>query len=162
MNETHETCDPELISRFHDKELAPEEYIRVGNHLKTCPSCKKLFEDLETLSGHVQAHMADPVLKTEYARIEENVIRSIREKASWWIRAKEAFLSKRVLVPVSIMASLTLVFFTLFRPPATSGPSAIINSISGDLSSVIVMETPKTHQTIIWFHEKIHSERGDS
>jgi hypothetical protein len=34
-----------------------------------------------------------------------------------------------------------------------TAPSAIINSFTGSMSSVMIFETPETRQTILWYKE---------
>ena len=41
----------------------------------------------------------------------------------------------------------------LLKKGKENGPSAVVSSFSGNVSSVIIMETPETRQTIVWFSE---------
>ena len=154
MEKVPTNCDPVEISLFFDKELGTEDYARVERHMETCASCKEILEDLRRLSGQVKGHIVNQLSETDYATVEENVLKGIERKSvPWWIRWREAFFSKKTLIPVTGLAAAMLVLFTLFRPQPITGPSAIITSLSGDISSVIIMETPKTRQTILWFSE---------
>ena len=87
--------------------------------------------------------------------MEERVIALIRlKKRLWWVHLKSLCLSKKLYVPAAAVAALLVMFFHLARTPApTSGPSAIIDSLQGDFASVMILETQKSHQTILWIHE---------
>ena len=41
-------------------------------------------------------------------------------------------------------------------------PSAIVSSFTGQISSVMIIETPKEHHTIIWFSEDVNMNGGDN
>jgi len=154
LKESHKTCDPVVINRFFDKELGPEEHARINDHIKSCPSCRKTLEDLEALSTLLKVFVKRSS-ETGYGAIEESILDAIRKKQTpWWIRGKEMFLSKKSLIPAVGIACIAVVFFTLFRTPVSPGPSAIITSLSSDVSSFVIMETSQTHHTIFWFNEK--------
>jgi hypothetical protein len=160
MNNISYKCDTEMISRFYDKELEPDEYIRVKEHIHSCNSCREILNDLENISEQVKEHLSDSVLKTQFAGIEGDVINCIRHKEKpWFFKLINMLISKKMLVPATAMASIILVFAIFFRTPVSSGPSAIVSSLSGDSSSVIIMETPNTRQTILWFNEPKLAER---
>lgn len=154
MKENSPLCDPGLISRFFDGELEAEEHGRVARHVKECPACRKRLEEFQTLSGDIRSFLTKPY-REESPELEQKVLEAIQKReAVWWVKAKEMIFSKRVLIPASALASAVLIFFSLFYTPAVSGPSAIVTSLSGSGSSVIIMETPRTRQTILWFNEK--------
>jgi anti-sigma factor RsiW len=154
LKEKDPLCDPVLISRFFDGELGAEEYDRVAGHVKDCPACRKRLEELGILSKDMRSFLTGSRPETS-PELEQKLLEAIREKEiPWWVKMKEAFFSKRVLFPAGAVASAVLIFFSLFYTPAPSGPSAIVTSLSGSGSSVIIMETPRTRQTILWFDEK--------
>jgi hypothetical protein len=55
---------------------------------------------------------------------------------------------------------LALLLVTLPPPAQLAEPSAIVNSFSGDVASVIIVETPESHQTIIWYTERALPDSG--
>lgn len=152
--------DPEIISRFYDQELEQEEYVRVKEHIYGCRTCREILSDLENVSGRVRDHFSESMLKSQFADTEDNVINEIsKKKMTWFGSAAEILMSKKVLVPAAAAVSIMLVFAVFFRTQVPSGPSAIVTSLSGDNSSVIIMETPDTRQTILWFNEPKPKER---
>jgi len=163
MNTNSKSCDPILINRFFDNELEPEERSRISRHIDECLSCRKYLEDLKAMSLHVKGHIEEEVsdtLSAQASRIETGVLDAMRgAELPRWNRIKDRFLSKPVLIPATAIVFLALIVFTVLRPPTTVIPSAIITSISSDTASVIIMETPQTGHTIVWFTEDSASER---
>lgn len=154
MKDKNPLCDPGLVSRFFDGELGAEEYDRVAGHVKDCPACRKRLEELGILSKDIRSFLTGS-RKEASTGLEQKLLEAIQKKETpWWVKTKEVIFSKRVLIPASAVASAVLIFFSLFYTPAPSGPSAIVTSLSGSGSSVIIMETPRTRQTILWFDEK--------
>lgn len=69
------------------------------------------------------------------------------------------FPNFKFLIPAAAMVAIFFILFSLTGPSVSvSGPSAIVKSFSGDTSSVIILETPESRQTIIWFNESLLSE----
>jgi hypothetical protein len=57
-------------------------------------------------------------------------------------------------MPLSALATALLIFFFFFHPLSPEPiPSALINSFTGSYSSVIILETPNTRHTILWFSD---------
>lgn len=146
-------CESELISRYLDNELDGEELKRVETHIEGCDSCRVRLLDYDKVSAGLDTplyHQSD----VEAEEFEDRLIKSInRKKDSGFRDWKDYLFHKRVLVPVGLAASAALMFFTVFNDQDTAGPSAIISSLSGSGSSVMIMETPETRQTILWFNE---------
>jgi len=149
-------CSTEQLSRFHDGELDARERRQVESHLPNCPSCRIVLEDFDRL-GHLYRRQADQALAAvDMSALEQSLLTRMQQRggasAGWrtWLKPT------RLLIPVTV-AALALVFFMIPRPfnsvPNGSAPSAIINSFTGSVTSVMLFETPNTHQTIIWFKE---------
>jgi anti-sigma factor RsiW len=155
MRDNSPHCNLELISRYHDGELSQEERSKVESHILGCPSCNKALEDLKRISEQFAAHLADQSTGIDPQKTEKHVLgRLPREKAPWWVKGKETFLSKKMLLPATATAGIVLLFFTVLQTPVPDSPSAIVTSVSGDVSSIIILETPETRQTILWFNER--------
>lgn len=155
MGKDKTACDPTLLNRFFDEELAPDEHARVTKHLKDCPSCQEALRDYQVISTTLKIGLANEVSRAKIEQVEETVLDLIqRKRVPWWMRPTDLFATWKVYIPVTAMATLLVLFFTLVRHPATvSGRSAIISSFEGDVESVMILETPKSHQTILWFNE---------
>ncbi|MEE8415104.1 MAG: anti-sigma factor [Desulfobacterales bacterium] len=156
MKKPSRNCDPVMVSSFLDKELDPADDASIDRHINSCPSCKKMLDDLKALSRQVRTHITG-ICDTDHASIEKSLLETIcRKKTLFGERVKEAVLSKKVWIPATAVASLLLIFFTVFQSPGVTEPSAIIASLSGDVSSVVIIETSRTRQTILWFNEEFN------
>ncbi|MDY6839879.1 MAG: zf-HC2 domain-containing protein [Thermodesulfobacteriota bacterium] len=156
-------CDEELLNCLFDQELGPQESVHIREHVRHCPSCKKSLHNNQALSVAFIAGLNQKLSGADLAHIEENIIAVIRaERIRSWTALRDLFFSKRFFVPATAMAAM-LVFFTLWKPPGpVSGPSAIVSSFEGDVSSVMILETPESHQTILWINERVPSNGGDN
>ena len=154
MKKAHHECDEELIGRYFDGEVSQKEYTRISRHLEGCPTCQKILQDNQAIATVFRNNLAREVSQADLGVVETRVLDQIRQKENpWWKRLSKRFSSIRILIPVTALAALIL-FFAITRSPTTiSGPSAIIESFSGEVSSVMIIETPKTRQTIIWYKE---------
>lgn len=154
MKKAHHECDEELIGRYFDGEVSEEEYDRIGRHLKDCSSCQKILQDNQAISTVFRDNLEREVSQADFGVLETRVLDQIRQKENpWWKRIAKRFSSIRILIPATALAALIL-FFAITREPTTiSGPSAIIEAFSGEVSSVMIIETPKSRQTIIWYKE---------
>ncbi|MFH1935117.1 MAG: anti-sigma factor [Pseudomonadota bacterium] len=154
MKKAHHECDEELIGRYFDGEVSREEYDRFSGHLKDCPSCQKILQDNQAISTVFRDSLESDVSQADFGVLETRVLDQIRQKENpWWKRLAKRFSSIRILIPATALAALIL-FFAITRSPTTiSGPSAIIEAFSGEVSSVMIIETPKSRQIIIWYKE---------
>ncbi len=160
MKKDNNKCDAGLLNRFFDQELEPSEHVRVSKHLKHCSSCQKALQDNQSLSViftenfNMKLSQAD-LSKIEIGKIEKNVTGLVQNKRELlWIKLKSLFGSERFLIPVSVAAAVFVIFFSIMGyNPSAPGPSALIKSCTGNVSSLMIIETPKSRQTIIWFNE---------
>jgi anti-sigma factor RsiW len=154
MKKDYMNCDPALLGRLFDRELGLDEAARVGRHLKNCPSCQKELRENEAISTLFKAGLDDQLSRIDLSDFEQRVLEHIqRNTVPWWMRLRDLFVSKRFLVPATAIATILLVFSLTRHPVTVLGPSAIIDSFAGDISSVIILETPRSRQTILWFSE---------
>jgi len=151
-------CDEGLLNRFFDQELGPEESVPIREHLKHCASCERALQENQTLSAQFKTGLDQELSHADLGRIEETVLTLIqRKEIPWWTRLRDFVVSKRFFVPATAMAT-ALLFFALLKPPESmSGPSAIVSSFEGDVASVMILETPESHQTILWISENVTS-----
>ena len=154
MKKLDNGCDQTLIDRYFDKELGRDEHARISEHISHCPSCQKALRDNQAISTLFKSGLDKEVSQANLADLEEKVLDQIRKKrAPWWRRPVDLFVSRKLLIPAAAMAVM-LIFFSIIREPApVSAPSAIVKSFSGDVSSVMIIETPKSRNVIIWYNE---------
>jgi len=155
-------CDEELLSRFFDQELGQEESVHMREHVDHCASCQRALQENQTLSVQFKTGLDQGLSGVDLGKIEKNVVAVIcRQDVRWWMGLRDLFFSRKFFFPATAMAA-ALLLSVLLRPPASlSGPSAIVSSFEGDVASVMILETPESHQTIIWISENVTSA-GDN
>jgi hypothetical protein len=154
MTTGQQTCDPALLERFLDQEVGPEEHAQISEHLGHCGLCQKALQDIQALSTLFKTSIKREISHGRLEDLEEQVMTRIRgPRVSWWIKLKELLFSKKLYVPIAAAAALALFFYLTMPSTPARGPSAIINSFTGEITSVMIIETPRSRQTILWFHE---------
>jgi len=144
MQENLSHCNSELISRYYDGELGQAERSRVESHILVCPSCNKILEDLKGISDQYGVHLTHQSVGIDTQETEKHVLdRLRREKAPWWAKAKDTFLSKKILFSATATAGVALLLIAVLQAPVPDSPSAIVTSVSGDVSSIIILEAPE-------------------
>ena len=154
MKKAHHECDEKLIGRYLDGEVSQKEYARISRHLKDCSTCQKILQDNQSISTVFRDTLKKESSHADFGALETRVLDQIRQKENpWWKRLVKQFSSLRILIPATALTVLVL-FFAIPRSPTTiSDPSAIVEAFSGEVSSVMFIETPKSRQTIIWYKE---------
>lgn len=147
-------CDPSLIDRFFDKELSHDEHARIMKHLTHCSLCQKRFQDNQAISALFKAGLDKEISQANLDDLEERVVALVHKKEIvWWKKFVDLSLPKKLVIPAAAVSAI-LLFFCLTRNLApVSVPSAIVKSFSGEFTSVIIIETPKSRQTIAWYTE---------
>jgi hypothetical protein len=150
-------CDPAMLSCFFDGELPTEASDKVRAHLDICPSCRQALEDQWIISENFQSAVVVERSRFEFDIFEKSLLQRLSTRPiTLRNRILELITVKRFYIPATALATALILFFSSFYPASTtSSPSAIITSFSGDISSVMILETPKTHQTILWFNEDL-------
>jgi anti-sigma factor RsiW len=157
MKKDKKICNSEVLSQYQDQELEPQQAAVVENHIKGCPTCQRALQYNQTIAGTFRERVEETLSGIDLKSIETNVIAAIADqKTSWWLTLQNLIISKRFYVPAAaVVAGLVLLGVFLTPSPSVSGPSAIISSFKGDVGSVMFLETPKSHQTVIWFNEPL-------
>jgi hypothetical protein len=148
-------CDPKILDRFFDRELEPDATFAMSGHVEDCHACKEELRGNQFVSSLFRACVEEERSRADLQEVEERVIGLIRTKRGlWWIHLKNLCLSKKLYVPAAAVTAMFVMFFHLTGTPApASGPSAIVDSLQGDFASVMILETQKSRQTILWIHE---------
>jgi anti-sigma factor RsiW len=157
MTTDQTSCDSIMLSRFFDKELGPGEHARIDKHLKYCPACQKVLRANQSISSLLSTGLEEALSHADVEDFEERVLDLIqRKRVRWWMKLTALFMCKKFYVPAAAVATVLILFFSFVRRPAPEpGPSAIIKSFTGEISSVMIIQTPQSHQTILWFNETL-------
>ena len=154
MKHGHNHIDLIKIEAFFDRELEPEARARLREHTEQCPICTKMLEENKTIAATFGALIIDETRRAESVPLDDVIWDAVGRHGT--TRSFLGFLGthRRTWVP-AIAAAATLVFFiALFSPaPSHSEPSAYVQSLRGDTVSVMILETPQTRQTVLWFKE---------
>ncbi len=145
-------CDTEMISRFMDNELHGEDLITAKRHVASCEACSKRLDAYGIIGSGLNSFMSAQTWASGQD-IEARVIDRIRQKETRLQGLLDFVLSRRMFIPAGLAVSLSLVLMVFLNNPAPAGPSAIISSLSGTGSSIMIMETVKSRQTILWVKE---------
>lgn len=153
-------CDDTLLVRYLDGDLGPDEVKRMEDHLQRCGTCRRQLAFFSDFSRDFRGHVQRETDGVDFSTLEKEVI----HKALFPHRLKRGparfIASLRFVLPAAALACL-LLFFTYSRfgvDPGPAQPSAIINSFTGSMTSVMIFETPETRQTILWYHEEPDTE----
>ena len=145
-------CERELISRYYDNDLNPEEYSEIKAHIDSCKKCTELLSEYSNLTDEIKLTFNETT-KHDTLEVENRIIESIRRKKSaWWIRLADQVFEKRIFVPAVMTASIAILVTTLYIGNSDQVPGAIVTSLSSS-ERVVIMHTENTHQPIIWVSE---------
>lgn len=153
--ESNRQCDPEILARYYDGELSEDEGRSVTAHLDHCPECRQQINDYRNLSDMVQDEIHTVLSRTDFHSMESRLLNRVPKKRlkPQTFRRWPTF-PRSVFVPVSALAAALLIILYIYLPVGTEpAPSAVINSFTGSISSAMIIETPETRHTILWFTE---------
>jgi hypothetical protein len=155
MKMNDNSCDPAMLIRFLDQELGPDDHARIDKHLEDCPACRKILRADQSISALFKAGLTEEVSRAHVEKFEERVLDLVRsEGLPWSIQLRNFIASKKFYVPAAAVATALVLFFTVVKGPSPEpGPSAIVSSFKGDVASVMILQTRKSNQTILWFNE---------
>lgn len=161
MIDDREHCDEEQLSLYIDGESGAEESQQIERHLQRCPGCRQYVQQQKEMAQTLRREVSIAQQAVDFERLEKQIVRASggRPAPGDWLR--ERLFSWKMMLPVAAAAALVLFVFThWFAPPATPGPSAVINSFTGKVSSVMILETPQRHHTVIWYREEAMEGNG--
>ncbi|BBO67144.1 hypothetical protein DSCA_10740 [Desulfosarcina alkanivorans] len=147
-------CDGGLLDRYLDGDLDAAEKARMAAHLEHCRTCRRQADAMVAFSQDFHDRIEQATDAVDFMALEKQVL----TKALRQHRSRGGFSTFRASLKYAIPAAVTaciLIFFAYptFVAKSSPAPSAIINSFTGSVSSVMIFETPETRQTILWYNE---------
>jgi anti-sigma factor RsiW len=147
-------CDGDLLDRYLDGDLGAEEKAGMAAHLDGCPKCRRQAAAMNAFTRGLRDRVEQAADSVDFMGLEKQVL----TKALRQHRSRGGFptfmASLKYIIPAAVTACLLLFFaFPDFISKSAPVPSAIINSFTGSVSSVMIFETPETRQTILWYNE---------
>ena len=148
-------CDGILLDRYLDGDLGAEEKAQMTAHLDGCPNCRRQVAAMTAFSKGLCDRVEQAADSVDFMALEKQVlIKALRPQRSAGGFSKFVAALKYT-IPVAATACLVLFFvYPDFRANPSPAPSAIINSFTGSVSSVMIFETPEKRQTILWYNEE--------
>jgi len=158
MGKACKIYDEKTISKFIDNELSSKNIKMVSEHIETCPICSSIAAKYNHLSAVFVQSASKQLDIIDTGLLGQNVFEQIKRKDhDFFKKVFDYFPPKFYLKIASVFAIMvvSLIYFQerIIKPTNLIGPSAIVNSIDGNVSSVMIFETEKSKQTIIWFSE---------
>lgn len=161
MGDDQEHCNQEMLNRYVDRETSPEQMQRIELHLQSCTGCRQYVKLHGELAQRLKRVVSASRERVDFDELEQRIVSAARRRSDRWGHLREALFSWKLVLPVAATAAMALFFFTsLFQSPPPPGPSAIINSFTGRVSSVMILETPQSHHTVIWYSEEATEGNG--
>jgi anti-sigma factor RsiW len=152
-------CDESLLDRYLDGELHADEVAQMEAHIAGCRQCRRQVASLRSFSQNLRHRVQYATESVDFVALEKEVL----NKALRQHRSRGGFsrfvASLKYTIPATVTAGLLLFFvYSNYMRKPPSVPSAIINSFTGSMSSVMIFETPETRQTILWYTEETDVE----
>ncbi|MCP4119061.1 MAG: hypothetical protein GY737_27400 [Desulfobacteraceae bacterium] len=148
--------DAKTLGLYVDRELAPAAFSAIENHLTTCRHCRSVVEHLEGLSRTFSQGVDQDVSGLSHGVSEARILARIRaEKQPFWANLVHLMKVKRNILQLASIAAILLASLVYYQGDTVvpTGPSAIVNSVEGEIASVMIIETQASKHTIIWYTE---------
>jgi anti-sigma factor RsiW len=152
-------CDENLLDRYLDGDVDAGERVQMEAHIAGCRQCRRQVAALASFSQNLRDRVQHAADSVDFVALEKQVLNKALRQYRSRGGLSRFIASLKYIIPATVTAGL-LLFFTysnyLLKPPPA--PSAIINSFTGSMSSVMIFETPETRQTILWYTEETDVE----
>jgi len=157
MEKKCEAYTSEDISRFVDLEFSTDQCRAFEHHLSLCKECSRLFDHYKNLSLAFSRHTHKQAMGISALDLEHKLEKKIHCSEKKPYQNISGLFGKNIYLKLAGIAAVVMIGFfsfdpTLIRNP--SGPSAIVNSVDTEYTSVMIIETQEEKHTIIWFSEE--------
>ena len=155
-------CDSELLDQYLEDELDADEQARVESHLLGCPRCRRYLTVMTDFSRRFRVRVQHVTDAVDFVELEKQVLlKALRPRHS---RSGFFTFAAGLKYAIALAGTAGLVFFFVYTTDLVKPvpvPSAIINSFTGSVSTVMIFETSDTRQTILWYKEDKDTEGQD-
>ncbi len=152
-------CDDIRLDRYLDGDLDAGEMAQMKTHVAGCRRCCRQADALRAFSQNVRDRIHLAADSVDFMALEKEVFNKALRQYRSQGGLSRFIAALKYTIPATVTAGLLLFFaysnYVLKPPPV---PSAIINSFTGSMSSVMIFETPETRQTILWYTEETDVE----
>ena len=153
------SCDDVRLNLYLDGELGKNESEWMDAHLKDCTSCRKKAATTVAFTRAFRRRVQDAADTVDFVALEKEVIKKTLPRYV----PPNAFMgfwnAMKYIIPAALSAGFLLFYiYTHYIDNPAPVPSAIIESVSGTVSSIMIFEAPGTRETIVWFTEKTDTD----
>lgn len=152
--------DNQTLGLYVDGELEQNVFQEIENHLKTCTNCRSVVKKYKKFS-RIFKNQVESQTSGSFDNLSEERVFTLFKKSRqpfWQDLFNFISVKKNILQLASITAILlaSMAYYqinTVDLMGELDGPSAIVNSVEGDMASVMILETHESNHTIIWYTE---------
>jgi hypothetical protein len=148
------------FSAYLDNELSEAEKTRIDDHLKFCPACRRRLEALEKSSDLISAVLTTHP-KVDFDKIWGNIEGRIHcrpticQHLCTWIFKPVFWIPAGAVGAVVLLLAL---YLPVLKSPVPA-PVSRVEFVSSKTGNVMVFQSAKTHQPIIWIMDKPPKEK---
>jgi len=151
-----------MLSQFVDNALSPETTRALESHLTTCPVCQHTVKRYQGITNKVIHSIQRQGSQANHTELEHSLLIKLRKERatepsyfSFFQGMIDFIKGKKIYLQMASFAAILLMSMVLLQDQKVvfHSPSAIVNSIDGDMASVMILETQEQHHTIIWYKE---------
>jgi len=149
------------INACIDGELDEKDRQDVEQHLESCPSCRQLRFELEQVGDMIKDGLSpDTVPDIDLTGVWENIQSQIKFGPSVWQRLKELIGKPAVWLPTAVATAAVAMLVFLLPIPKQQPQMAQsrVESVYSRSGQVMVMETAKSSQPLIWILPEAEKE----
>ena len=166
------TYTNEDLSCYLDGELPDELHLAIERHLKICNSCEKEIHGYASFEVAFNGEIKSTISKMDSDLLKQQIMGRVnagkKQVVSWKIFEKilhalpainftKLFNTRKFYLQLTSVAAIILLSISMVylkkEPHLLEGPSAIVTSVDGDVSSLMILQTEEHQHTIIWYKE---------
>ena len=157
----------ELLDKYFDQEVTPEERSLVEGHLPDCSACRMALESMENLRTLIKSPVEEAAGKENFPWVWEKIEKGIqpKERLGFWDFLKSwldvtPLFKRKILIPaVAAAVILILVTVPLLFKKTTSYPTlSVVEYVESEIYNVMVYELETPQVTVIWLFEGLEEE----
>jgi len=152
----------ELLDKYFDQEVTPEERSLVEDHLPSCPACRSTLLSMENLRNLIKSPVEEAVERENFPWVWEKIERGIQQeekpglwKSLWSQLDMISLRKKKILIP-AVAAVVILILITaplLYEKMSSSPVLSVVEYVESDTYNVMIYEREAPQVTVIWLFE---------
>jgi anti-sigma factor RsiW len=161
----------ELLDKYFDQEVTPEERSLVEGHLPDCSACRMALDTMQNLRILIKNPVEEAVEKETFPWVWEKIEKGIQRKERpglWdflrsWLDVTP-LLKRKVLIPaVAAVVIVILITAPLLYKKMSSYPGpSVVEYVESETYNVMVYELETPQVTVIWLFEDPEEESSTS